>query len=201
MIALMSTNSVVLPWPVLSNTEVPRETLHRPGPRMKPLLSTMDLQPGFPHVGCRAFLWRRGSRMSVADEAYPGSMSLKHRSLARRPSGPPGAEATRTVPDHPGPGHRLRPPPGPAWREIDAATLADPCAAPYPALWATSGYLAVPAGHIQATAPTASAGSSTFTTGSAGVSATPRMSLDMLRSPARCRRLGRRPQPTLRPAA
>jgi hypothetical protein len=51
MIALMSTKRGVFPGTAGSNTEVPRETLVTAlGQRMKPLLSTMDLQPGVSHV-------------------------------------------------------------------------------------------------------------------------------------------------------
>ena len=51
MVALMSTKKGVFPGTSGSNTEVPRETLVTAlGQRMKPLSSTMDLQPGVTHV-------------------------------------------------------------------------------------------------------------------------------------------------------
>ena len=51
MVALMSTKKGVFPGTPGSNTEVPRETLVTAlGQRMKPLSSTMDLQPGVSHV-------------------------------------------------------------------------------------------------------------------------------------------------------
>ena len=51
MVALMSTKKGVFPGSPGSNTEVPRETLVTAlGQRMKPLSSTMDLQPGVSHV-------------------------------------------------------------------------------------------------------------------------------------------------------
>jgi hypothetical protein len=51
MIALMSTKKGVFPGTPGSNTEVPRATLVTAlGQRMKPLSSTMDLQPGVSHV-------------------------------------------------------------------------------------------------------------------------------------------------------
>jgi hypothetical protein len=51
MVALMSTKKGVFPGTPGSNTEVPRKTLVTAlGQRMKPLLSTMDLQPGVSHV-------------------------------------------------------------------------------------------------------------------------------------------------------
>ena len=51
MVALMSTKEGVFPGTAGSNTEVPRETLVTAlGQRMKPLSSTMDLQPGISHV-------------------------------------------------------------------------------------------------------------------------------------------------------
>jgi hypothetical protein len=47
----MSTKKGVFPGTPGSNTEVPRKTLVTAlGQRMKPLLSTMDLQPGVAHV-------------------------------------------------------------------------------------------------------------------------------------------------------
>jgi hypothetical protein len=51
MVALMSTKKGVFPGTPGSNTEVPRETLVTAlGQRMKPMFSTMDLQPGTSHV-------------------------------------------------------------------------------------------------------------------------------------------------------
>jgi hypothetical protein len=51
MVALMSTKTGVFPGTPGSNTEVPRETLVTAlGQRMKPLSSSMDLQPGVSHV-------------------------------------------------------------------------------------------------------------------------------------------------------
>jgi hypothetical protein len=51
MVALMSTKMGVFPGTPGSNTEVPRETLVTAlGQRMKPLFSTIDLQPGISHV-------------------------------------------------------------------------------------------------------------------------------------------------------
>jgi hypothetical protein len=51
MVALMSTKKGVFPGTPGSNTEVPRETLVTAlGQRMKPLSSTIDLQPGVSHV-------------------------------------------------------------------------------------------------------------------------------------------------------
>ena len=51
MVALMSTKKGVFPGTPGGNSEVPRESLVTAlGQRMKPLSSTMDLQPGISHV-------------------------------------------------------------------------------------------------------------------------------------------------------